>query len=342
MQELLKQVSRSFYLTLRILPHSIKAQLSLAYLLARAADTVADTQLVDVQRRREVLLQIRNCIQEACEGKSPTLPDFGQFETAGSGTPAERALLENLGNLLGNLRGFTADDRLRIGKVLDIITHGQETDLVRFGTASEDGIVALAADQELDEYTYHVAGCVGEFWTHMCRVHLFPEYPLNEEILLDRSVRFGKGLQLVNILRDLPKDLRQGRCYLPEEQLAKHGLKPQDLLNAGNMDRFQTLYNDYVRQAENHLAAGWQYTVMLPFRSIRVRLACAWPILIGISTLGKLGKSNVLDPQHPIKLSRVEIRRLIFRSILLYANPKAWNGQFENIRNRASKESIKN
>ena len=66
MQDLLKQVSRSFYLTLRVLPHSINRQLSIAYLLARAADTVADTLLVEVGRRREALLQIRKSIQEVC------------------------------------------------------------------------------------------------------------------------------------------------------------------------------------------------------------------------------------------------------------------------------------
>ena len=66
MQDLLKQVSRSFYLTLRVLPHSINEQLRLAYLLARAADTVADTQLVEVGRRREALLQIRKSVQDVC------------------------------------------------------------------------------------------------------------------------------------------------------------------------------------------------------------------------------------------------------------------------------------
>jgi len=44
--------------------------------------------------------------------------------------------------------------------------------------------------------------------------------------LLRDGVRFGKGLQLVNILRDLPRDLRQGRCYLPTERLARVQLTP--------------------------------------------------------------------------------------------------------------------
>ena len=39
----LKDVSRSFYLTLRVLPARIRTPIGLAYLLARTSDTVADT-----------------------------------------------------------------------------------------------------------------------------------------------------------------------------------------------------------------------------------------------------------------------------------------------------------
>ncbi|MCI0869448.1 MAG: squalene/phytoene synthase family protein, partial [Chloroflexi bacterium] len=44
--DLLKGVSRSFYLTLRVLPGGIREPVGLAYLLARAADTIADTTLI--------------------------------------------------------------------------------------------------------------------------------------------------------------------------------------------------------------------------------------------------------------------------------------------------------
>jgi farnesyl-diphosphate farnesyltransferase len=333
MQELLKKVSRSFYLTLRVLPRSIRPQLSLAYLLARATDTVADTQLVVVERRREILLQLRSCIREACEDRMPSLPDFGELANAQAsiaeeGTDAERDLLDNLGNVLDALKQFSEEDRLRIRDVLSTITQGQEKDLVRFGSASEGRIYALDTEGELDGYTYDVAGCVGEFWTRICRAHLFPNAVLDDAVLLTNAVRFGKGLQLVNILRDLPKDLQQGRCYIPVEQLSKHGLHPRDLLMADFMDRFRPLYQRYLKQAEDHLLAGWHYTEMLPFRCVRVRLACAWPILIGVRTIGLLRQGNILDNQHRIKLSRSDIRRLMLQSTICYPSRKAWNRLF--------------
>ena len=44
------------------------------------------------------------------------------------------------------------------------------------------------------------------------------------------GVRFGKALQMTNVLRDVPKDLRIGRCYLPLEQLERAGVSPDELL----------------------------------------------------------------------------------------------------------------
>jgi farnesyl-diphosphate farnesyltransferase len=335
MQDLLKQVSRSFYLTLRILPRSIRPQLSLAYLLARGTDTVADTQLIATERRCEILRQLRACIQESCGDRMPVLPDFGEFakaqpSNAGRGTPAERALLENMGKLLAAVREFSEEDRFRIRDVLNTIIQGQEKDLARFGSSSEARIYALNDDEELDGYTYDVAGCVGEFWTRICRAHLFPTSDLDDNLLLTNAIRFGKGLQLVNILRDLPGDLRQGRCYLPMEQLSKHGLHPQDLLAPDSMDQFRSLLQRYLKQAEDHLLAGWHYTAMLPFRCARVRLACAWPILIGVHTIDLLRQSNVLDSRYRIKLSRSDIRQLILQSIIRYPIPKAWNRLFKH------------
>jgi farnesyl-diphosphate farnesyltransferase len=326
-QDLLKQVSRSFYLTLSVLPGSIKRPISIAYLLARASDTIADTNLVQISRRRQALLELRTSIREACEGRKALLPDFGDLEEAqtapaGEGTAAERELLEHWEELLNAARALASDDRARILKLLDTIIHGQETDLIRFGAPS-GSLAALNNDEDLDKYTYEVAGCVGEFWTQMCRSHVFPSAQLDDASLLANGIRFGKGLQLVNILRDLPKDLRRGRCYIPQIRLAECGMHPKDLLDPVAMDRFRPLYDRYLQLAESHLSAGWEYTLALPFRCVRIRLACTWPLLIGIKTLSMLRVVNVLDDSKRVKISRSEIRMLLLRSVILYLNPAA-------------------
>ena len=52
---ILRSVSRSFYLSIRFLPRLLREPIALAYLLARATDTVADTTRVPGTVRIEVL-----------------------------------------------------------------------------------------------------------------------------------------------------------------------------------------------------------------------------------------------------------------------------------------------
>lgn len=337
MHKLLRQVSRSFYLTLQVLPHTVKPQLSIAYLLARAADTIADTGLVEVRKRMDALLQLRKSIEETAAGRPVSLPDFGvlaeaQNEREGEGTPAERTLLEKLDSVLEAMRRFSENDRRWVRDVLITITRGQELDLLRFGAASASQIASIETESDLDEYIYCVAGCVGEFWTKICRAHPLAGVRMDDERLVADGIQFGKGLQLVNILRDLPKDLHQGRCYIPKARLAEYGLEPHHLIDPAAIERFNPLYEQYLELAESYLSRGWRYTTTIPARFVRIRLACSWPILIGIRTLQHLRSDNVLDDRHRIKLSRVDMRHLILRSAALYPFPHAWKGLFEKVR----------
>ncbi|MEW6156176.1 MAG: phytoene/squalene synthase family protein [Verrucomicrobiota bacterium] len=335
--DLLRDVSRSFYTTMRVLPSAIRDQISLAYLLARTTDTIADTEIVPVEERLDALSQLRGRILHQSSMpldfqrliKSNFKSESGMAKDGPrSAQTAERVLLSRVNDALALLDTFSNADQQLIRDVLTTITSGQELDLKRFANASQESIIALETDAELDDYTFRVAGCVGEFWTRICRAHLFPESRHDLAALIAKGIRFGKGLQMVNILRDVPADLRTGRCYLPETRLVQLGLKPKDLLDPNVERELRPLYNDYVRLAHEHLAAGWTYTNQLPFRLARVRLACAWPILIGMATLKKLQEGSVLDPAHRIKISRAELRSIMTRSILLYPAPMLWRRLF--------------
>jgi Phytoene/squalene synthetase len=153
---------------------------------------------------------------------------------------------------------------------------------------------------------------------------LFPRAPLDDEQLIADGIRFGKGLQLINILRDLPEDVSAGRCYLPRERVETLGLRPETLLDANNEPAFLRLYREYLDVAEEHLNAGWRYTNALPFRQFRVRLACAWPILIGAATIAKLRTANISQLRQRVKISRGEIRGIVVRSVLAVAVPSLW------------------
>jgi len=274
---------------------------------------------VPLQQRLQTLQDLRRKIL----GIEPGKPDLGDLARH-QGSVAERVLLEKYAASLALLDQLDPADQQLVRRVLDTITGGQELDLRRFSGATRDGVVALQTESELDDYTYRVAGCVGEFWTRICRAHLFPKAPLVEEVLLDKAVRFGKGLQLVNILRDVAADLQHGRCYLPETQLAECGLAPKDLLQRKNQDRARPVYNRWLDYAAAHLRAGWDYTNMLPRSCVRVRLACAWPLLIGRDTLKLLRTATPFDPECRVKISRGKVRGIVLRSTLLYPFRGPW------------------
>jgi farnesyl-diphosphate farnesyltransferase len=319
LNDLLKATSRSFYLTLRVLPAAVRPQIGLAYLLARTTDTIADTELVPLAQRLDALEKLREWIS----GQSSAPLNFGELARS-QGSPAEKLLLEKTGDSLALLQTLSPTDLQLVREVLTTITSGQELDLRRFANPAAGKIIALETPAELDDYTYRVAGCVGEFWTKICRAHLFPQARLDEKQFVADGIRFGKGLQLVNILCDLSADLKIGRCYLPLEKLEPAKLLPETLLSPVNEKKFLTVFREHLDKAESHLAAGWRYTNTLPFGQFRVRLACAWPILIGVKTIGRLRTANVIELQRRIKISHGERNGIIWRSVLTSPVPFLW------------------
>ncbi len=330
---LLREVSRSFYLTLRILPSPVRTQIGVAYLLARATDTIADTDAVPAPERLGALELLRRRIVTGPGASAPDLRGLaGRQVLAG-----ERALLERINEALVFLENLAPADQQRVRDVLNVIVGGQALDLQRFEPARVNRTVtALASAEELDDYTYRVAGCVGEFWTRMCVAHLFPtpDDPLDPHSpaswFESAGVRFGKGLQLVNILRDLPRDLRQGRCYLPQDALVRVRLTPADLLEPSNEGRMRPVYDEWLQRASGHLENGWRYTCALPSGAIRLRLACAWPVLIGARTLAALANGPVLDPERRMKVSRAEVRRIMRRTICTLPFRRRWQALYRS------------
>jgi len=327
---LLKEVSRSFHLTLRVLPRSVRRPIGLAYLLARATDTVADASSLPVALRRRTLESLRARILDPAAPAPPLEPFQAEVPDI---TPGERRLMVRLPGALDALDRTQAWEKSRIRSVLETITGGQILDLERFGDLQPGTgprvVVALPDAAALDDYTWRVAGCVGEFWTHLCRGRLFPEARIDESAFLADGIRLGKGLQLINILRDLPKDLQAGRCYLPQDELARVGLEPADLRDPAVEPRLRPIHDAWRRQAESHLEAGWRYVRRIPADQRRVRLACAWPILIGLRTLDRLREPGILDPARRVKVSRSEVRGILWATVWRLPFPGAWDGLFE-------------
>ena len=313
---LLEATSRSFYPTLKYLPKKIRGQIGLLYLLARVADTIADSKHGDTA----TLVKLLSEYNDVAQGSSTKLPDFTDLADI-QDNENEAELLRNVQDVVDGLGEYSGDDQTRILECLDVIVGGQLLDLERFGTAKEGGkISALPSDEELDDYTYRVAGCVGVFWSKMSLAHLMSLSPEKEKEFMDKGIRFGKALQMINILRDIPEDLRFGRCYIPKKSLSKYNLNPDDLLDSKNIDSFRPLYDSYLELTNQHLDAAVEYIRMLPEKQFRLKASTMLPVLIGQRTVTLLRSGNILNSEERIKVTRNEIKsyaRKLLRALFI-------------------------
>jgi farnesyl-diphosphate farnesyltransferase len=312
---LLKTTSRSFYPTLKYLPKKVRGQIGLLYLLARVADTIADSKSGETGE----LLRLLREYNEVAHGRSEVLPDFSELAEIQE-NQHEAELLGNVQDVVDGLMVYSEEDRQRMLECLDIIVGGQILDLERFGPANEGGVLYALDNLELDDYTFRVAGCVGVFWTKMSLAHLITLPSEKESEFFEKGTRFGKALQMINILRDIPEDLRFGRCYIPEQELTKHGLKPEDLFDAQNIDKFRPLYDEYLDLTSEHLDAAIEYIKMLPETQFRLKASCMLPVLIGQRTVTLLREGNILDSSDRIKVTRDEMKsyaRKLLRALII-------------------------
>ena len=301
--EILRSVSRSFYLSIRVLPAQLREPIALTYLLARTTDTVADTAQISPSVRTETLKLLSNGIQGTASGDVVTelVASFISLQENDS----ERKLLESLPDYLAGLEGTEHADRSDIRNALEKITRGQMLDLQRFGNLHEIRALSTAAD--LEEYIYLVAGCVGEFWTQLCFRHVPQFASRTEDEMLALGKRYGMGLQLINVLRDAGSDLRAGRCYFPEHELNAERLIPSQILS--EPERFQPIYRTWLEKAKAGLASGMEYSRAIENR--RVRAATVLPALIGARTLSLLDAAGPTALQRIVKVPRHEVRAII-------------------------------
>ena len=302
---LLKAVSRSFYLSLRFLPKGLREPLGLAYLLARTSDTIADASEAPLAARLEALEAFIRALAGARETEQRHSELGVMFTQMGCSNPDEARLLQKADALVACFSGLTIPVKDEVFLVLQTIIAGQRGDLLRFGYASASAPQALLRASDTTAYTYAVAGCVGEFWTRICALQMpgFSRIPLPE--LLELGRHLGQGLQLVNILRDLPEDLRMGRCYLPLEELEEAGLSAQDLLASPTKAR--PVFERWLAQAGVWLGAGEAYVSGI--RGRRLRFSVALPRLLGMETLALLRRHPPLETPHRVSVSRSTVLR---------------------------------
>jgi farnesyl-diphosphate farnesyltransferase len=288
MLPLLKGVSRSFYLSIRLLPSGLRSPVTLGYLLARASDTIADAPGLPAAQRLHVLDQFEQAVQSGAAAP--------EVQATADMSPGEQQLIAALPQCIEWLARTPEADRDDIRTVLGHITRGQKLDIERPTLANAD---------ELDEYTYLVAGCVGEFWTKLGFRHLPRFASLPESEMLALGKRYGMALQLINVLRDADADLAIGRRYLP----------PGESREA------------WLERAQAGLESGMRYSGAL--RHVRVRVASALPAIIGARTLALIRTRGA-----GAKIPRSEVRAMLLRILFTFGSNTGLQREFHDNRGR--------
>ena len=305
---LLKKFSRSFYLTICVLPPKIRQPVSLGYLIARTTDTVADEVELPAKNKLSLLTKMSERIIHGLNHHKPISMDPSFTDLALS--QAQKTLLINFDKMIVGLFELPDNIRLNMIQTLTYIVQAQRLDLERFELVK--GLSCLLTIDEFQKYLYLIAGNVGECWTKICLDEI-PNY--SNKLLAELNplaINFGKGLQLINILRDLPDDFKNGRCYIPLEQIEQQKLNFLTLKK--DSIAFKTITKYWWSQAVDYLNDGWKY--MLTINHNRIRYALALPLLIGFATLAKLEDMQYLNTNQHIKISRRSLKVLMLIAFL--------------------------
>ncbi|RAW15787.1 MULTISPECIES: phytoene/squalene synthase family protein [Paenibacillus] len=124
--------------------------------------------------------------------------------------------------------------------------------------------------EELEQYCYLVAGTVGEMLLPVLRDDDGTDVAMN-------GIALGKGMQIVNIIRDVGEDRARARRYVPLELMEKHGYSEQDWANGVVDERFMAIIHELKAAALGWFRIGMDRLDTYPTESaFAIELAAAF------------------------------------------------------------------
>lgn len=207
--ELLRTTSRTFALSIPLLPQPLNREITLAYLIFRIADTVEDADFLERDARKRGLDEFCEVLETL---KREAIAEWTRRWASKdiSRNADYNRLMRETPMVLGMVAGLPATSRRIItGHAIRSAAGMSEV----LANADEKGNLQLTSVQELREYCYFVAGIVGELITELFVTGRYEHE--DTASLQEHAASFGEALQLVNILKDSDDDKVCGRAYLP-------------------------------------------------------------------------------------------------------------------------------
>ncbi|MCK0526147.1 squalene/phytoene synthase family protein [Anaerobiospirillum sp. NML120449] len=293
MYEHLNKVSRSFALTIPLIPNPLRDCISLAYLLCRVVDTVEDDARAPLVDRitwlsdfsflsgsdfadLDVLLALKKRALE--------------LTSTGGSAADDIELLKVMDKAVNLLLSYDEEIQAVLCRALSIMSHGMSSNLRRRLHEANHTVSDL---DEVDSYCYFVAGVVGEM---LAELFVLYDREVDKKDLLELAVSFGEGLQLTNILRDRARDATRGVSFIPASS-------EEEVL-------------EYVAITEGHLSDAIAFICSLSKKeSAGVRLFCFTNVVMALYLLRQIA-SRPMDPECDYRISHSMLRRLLLLSRL--------------------------
>ena len=302
---MLDEVSRSFALTIPVLPPPLCDAVGNAYLLCRIADTIEDETALTVAQKKEFSDQLMVAFNDQNEAK--LLAENLTKCLSDVTTIGEKELIAEIPRVIGILHGLSQPQREAIEKCVRIMSTG----MMEFQVENDNrGLQDLS---ELNRYCYCAAGVVGEMLTE-----LFCDYSseINEERqrLFQLSVSFGQVLQMTNILQDMWEDRQRGACWLPRDVFEKLGLELDSVTTYRDDPRYENAIIELLGIARFHLDQAVKYILLIPTREIGIRQHCIRALGMSVLTLRRIHATPTFTEGEKVKISHTSLRAVLFSS----------------------------
>jgi farnesyl-diphosphate farnesyltransferase len=311
---ILPGVSRTFALTIPVLPDALAVVVTNAYLLCRIADTIED----DPALRNDLKSQFHARFVAVVNGDE-SAEDFARDLApllSDRVLPAEHDLVRNTPAVIRVTHACSDEERAALTRCVAIMCRG----MPEFQRSKS--LRGLADLDELAEYCYYVAGVVGEMCTELFCLHT-PELRQERDVMLRLSVSFGQGLQMTNILKDIWDDRPAGACWLPRSVFANGTLDLEQLEAWHLTPEFRDGLDELIGIGHAHLRNALEYTCMIPKRETGIRRFCLWAIGLAVLTLRKIHRNPAFRSGNEVKVSRRTVKATVLTTNLTLMSNRA-------------------
>ena len=311
---ILPGVSRTFALTIPVLPDALALVTTNAYLLCRIADTIEDDPGLSHEQKSQFHARFVAVVKGAEDAESfardlaPLLSDRV--------LPAEHDLVRNTPAVIRVTHGCSAEERAALTRCMSIMCRGMPE------FQRNKSLRGLADLDELAEYCYYVAGVVGEMCTELFSLHC-PELAEKREGMLRLAVSFGQGLQMTNILKDIWDDRQSGACWLPRSVFANGTMDLERLEVWHTQPVFRDGLQELIGVGHAHLRNALEYTCLIPKREAGIRRFCLWAIGLAVLTLRKIHRHPTFRSGSEVKVSRRTVKATVLTTNLTLMSNRA-------------------